>query len=43
MGKITIKHTEKRKYRKSKTTTDKNGRKHCKTCGAFISGRGKKK
>lgn len=41
MGKITIKRT--RYISKSKITTDKNGRKHCKTCGAFISGRGKKK
>ena len=41
MGKITIKVT--RKVRKSQTKKDKNGRVHCKTCGAFISGRGKKK
>lgn len=41
MGKI--KQTYKVKYRKSKTTKDKNGRIHCKSCGAFISGRGKKK
>lgn len=41
MGKITIKRVK--KYRKSKTTKDKNGKLHCKTCGAFISGRGKKK
>lgn len=41
MGKITIKRVT--KYRKSQTTIDKKGRKHCKTCGAFISGRGKKK
>lgn len=34
MAKQTIK--TKKTYRKSKTTTDKNGRKHCKTCGAFI-------
>lgn len=41
----TIKQTVKvkKKYRKSQTTTDSQGRKHCKTCGAFISGRGKKK
>lgn len=43
MGKITIKKHTKKVYRKSQMTTDKNGRKHCKTCGAFISGRGKKK
>ena len=41
MGKIRL--TSTKKYRKSQTTTDKNGKKHCKTCGAFISGRGKKK
>lgn len=35
--------TTKSKYRKSKTTTDSNGHKRCKSCGAFISGRGKKK
>lgn len=43
MGKITIKHTTKQTYRKSDTTTDKNGRKHCKTCGAYIGNKGKKK
>ncbi len=32
-----------KKYRKSKTYTDKKGRKHCKTCGAYLSGRGKRK
>jgi len=42
MGKIKQTVTKK-KYRKSQTTTDNQGRKHCKTCGAFISGRGKKK
>ena len=41
MGRIKIKVTK--TYRKSQTTTDSQGRKHCKTCGAFISGRGKKK
>ena len=41
MGKITIKTTKKMK--KSDTVKDKNGKRHCKTCGAFISGRGKKK
>lgn len=37
MGKIkqTIK-TTKTKYRKSKTTTDKNGHKRCKSCGRFM-------
>lgn len=39
----TIKQSVKKKYRKSKTTTDKSGRRHCSQCGAFISGRGKKK
>lgn len=29
-------------FRKS-NTVDKNGRKHCKTCGAFIGNRGRKK
>lgn len=38
-----IRQTTKSRYRKSKTTVDKNGRRHCKTCGAFISGRGKRK
>jgi len=41
MGKI--KQTVTKKYRKSQTTTDKQGRKHCVTCGAYLSGRGKKK
>ena len=34
MGKIVQK--TKYKYRKSKTTKDKNGRRRCKTCGKFI-------
>lgn len=41
MGRVTLKRTT--KYRKSKTTKDKNGNLHCKSCGAFVSGRGKKK
>lgn len=41
MAKQRIKLTRTVKYRKSKTKTDKSGRKRCKTCGAFISGRGK--
>lgn len=41
MGKIRITRTT--TYRKSKTIVDKNGRRHCKTCGAYLSGRGKKK
>ena len=32
-----------RKVRKSKTTLDKNGRVHCKSCGAFLGNRGRKK
>ena len=43
MGKIRISKIIKKKYRKSKTTKDKNGKLHCKECGAFISGIGKKK
>ena len=41
MGKIKITH--KVTYRKSDTTTDKQGRKHCKTCGAYIGNKGRKK
>lgn len=41
MGKI--KQTKKVTYRKSKSVKDKNGRLHCKECGAYLSGRGKKK
>ncbi len=40
MGKV--KQTTRITYRKSSATTDKNGRKHCKTCGAFIGNRGRK-
>ena len=43
MGKIKQTVTKKTKYRKSKTTKDKNGNLHCKSCGAFVCGRGKKK
>lgn len=35
--------TKKIKYRKSNTTIDKNGRRHCRSCGSFLSGRGNKK
>ena len=42
MGKIIQTRTTKTTYRKSQTTTDSSGRKRCKTCGAFISGRGNK-
>ena len=38
-----IKQSTVTKYRKSKTVKDKKGHLRCKTCGAFISGRGKKK
>ncbi len=31
-----------RKIRKSQMTTDKKGRKHCKTCGAYIGNKGRK-
>ena len=43
MAKQKIKRTTttKRTINKNKIVTDKSGRKHCKTCGAFISGRGK--
>lgn len=37
----TIKTT--RYIKKSDTTTDKQGRKHCKTCGAYVGNKGKKK
>ena len=43
MGKIKLTRIRTTKYRKSKTYKDKRGRIHCKSCGAFISGRGKKK
>ena len=36
MGKIKLTRTRTTKYRKSKTTTDKNGRRRCKTCGKFM-------
>ena len=38
-----IRQTVKRRFRKSNTLLDSKGRRHCKTCGAFISGRGKGK
>lgn len=34
--KITKTKTTKTKYRKSKTTTDKNGRRRCKTCQRYL-------
>lgn len=38
MGKIkqTISKTTKTKYRKSKTTTDKYGRRRCRTCQRYL-------
>lgn len=41
MGRII--QTTRRTYRKSQSTVDKNGRVHCKTCGAFIGNKGRKK
>lgn len=32
-----------RYIKKSDITTDKQGRKHCKTCGAYVGNKGKKK
>lgn len=34
MGRITIKRV--RKYKKSNTKKDKNGKRRCKTCGRFM-------
>lgn len=42
MGKI--KQTVTRQVvRKSQTTTDRQGKMHCKTCGAYIGNKGRKK
>jgi len=38
-----IKQTKIQTIRKSQTTTDSQGRKHCKTCGAYVGNKGKKK
>ena len=38
-----IKQTKTQTIRKSQTTTDRQGRKHCKTCGAYVGNKGKKK
>jgi hypothetical protein len=38
-----ISSTTKTTYRKSQTTTDRKGRKHCGYCGAYIGNKGKKK
>lgn len=43
MAKQKIKTKTTRYISKSQITTDKNGRKHCKTCGAYVGGKGKKK
>ena len=42
MGTIRISKTKK-VVRKSQTTKDGNGQLHCKTCGAFVGNKGKKK
>lgn len=34
--------TTTRKIRKSQTTTDRNGRKHCGYCGAYVGNKGRK-
>lgn len=41
MGKI--KQTTTRVVRKSQTTIDRQGKMHCKTCGAYIGNKGRKK
>lgn len=41
MGRIVQKTT--RTVRKSQTTTDSKGRVHCKTCGAYVGNKGRKK
>lgn len=35
--------TTTRTIRKSQTTIDKRGRVHCKTCGAYVGNKGRKK
>lgn len=40
MGRIV--QTRTRTIRKSQTTVDKNGRRHCKTCGAYLGNKGRK-
>ena len=42
MAKQKIKTTTTKYIRNSQTTTDRQGRKHCKTCGAYVGGRGRK-
>ena len=42
MAKQRIKTTTTRYVKKSDTTTDKQGRKHCKTCGAYVGNKGRK-
>lgn len=41
MAKQRIKTTT-RTIRKSMSTVDKNGRRHCKTCGAYLGNKGRK-
>lgn len=41
MGKIRV--TVKKTYLRSQTSVDKNGRRHCQTCGAYIGNKGRKK
>lgn len=36
MAKQIIKITRTKKYRKSKTTKDRKGRRRCKTCGKYM-------
>lgn len=36
MATLKITKTTKKKYRKSKTTTDKHGRKRCKSCQRYM-------
>lgn len=38
----TVRQTTTRYVRKSQTTVDKNGRRHCKTCGAYVGNKGRK-
>lgn len=42
MAKQRIKTTITRYVKKSDMTTDKQGRKHCKTCGAYVGNKGRK-
>jgi hypothetical protein len=43
MAKQTIRRTSTKQYiRNSSITTDSKGRKHCKTCGAYVGNKGRK-